>query len=191
VRALRGTTPSPARPALGFGLDLSREDDLGAWIGALGLRCRTVRRPSWLVRCADVPAGAFSRGEGARKIDEVSFAFAPDGRLVSLQTFWTGLSADDGARLFTHIGRSLAAAMRTEGELTGVPTAAFLGGGPMRTARLRYRYSDYVATVTVMNLGGRIVLREQYESAVDGANREARRGAACAPAGGAGSARAC
>jgi hypothetical protein len=36
----------------------------------------------------------------------------------------------------------------------------------MRTARLQYRFSDYVATVTAMNLSGRIALREQYQSAL-------------------------
>ena len=36
----------------------------------------------------------------------------------------------------------------------------------MHTARLRYRFSDYLATVTAMNLDGRVALREQYQSAL-------------------------
>jgi hypothetical protein len=167
VRELRGTKPSPARPALGFALDVSREDDVGAWIRAYGLRCDTVQRPSWMVRCAEVPAAAFSRGEGAGTIDEVSFAFAPDGRLVSVQTFWRALNADEASRLFTHIAKKLASTLGSEGERTGTATPAFLGAGSMQTARVSYRYSDYLATVTAMNLDGRIGLREQYQSAIE------------------------
>ena len=42
---------------------------------------------------------------------------------------------------------------------------SYLGGGAMHTAFARYRYSDYLATVTAMNLSGRVALREQYQSA--------------------------
>jgi len=31
---------------------------------------------------------------------------------------------------------------------------------------LRYRFRDYVATVTAMNVSGRVALREQYQSAL-------------------------
>ena len=38
----------------------------------------------------------------------------------------------------------------------------------MHPARLAYRFSDYLATVTAMNVSGRIVMHEQYESARGG-----------------------
>jgi len=37
----------------------------------------------------------------------------------------------------------------------------------LRTARLQYRFTDYLATVTAMNLPGGVALREQYQSARD------------------------
>jgi hypothetical protein len=49
--------------------------------------------------------------------------------------------------------------------MVGDTTPAYLAGGSMHTARLQYRYSDYLATITAMNIAGRVVMHEQYESA--------------------------
>jgi hypothetical protein len=50
----------------------------------------------------------------------------------------------------------------------GEATPTYLAGGSMHTARLQYRFSDYLATVTAMNISGRVVMHEQYESARGG-----------------------
>ncbi len=47
------------------------------------------------------------------------------------------------------------------------PPPSALAGGPLHSARVQYRFSDYLATVTAMNLPDGIALREQYESARD------------------------
>jgi len=166
VGALRGTAPAPARPALGLSLDRTRVVDVRAWASARGVACEARQRPSSVVTCTNVPLTAVWPGRIAGTIDELAFAFAPDGRLVAVDSLRRGLSGAAASRLFDELARELAAVLGPDGERVGDSTAAYLDEAPMRTARLRYRFSDYLATVTAMNLDGRVALREQYQSAL-------------------------
>jgi hypothetical protein len=166
LSVLRGATPAPARPALGLTLDLTRVADVEAWAAARGLACKTRPRPSSAVTCSNVPLAALWPGRVAGKIDELAFAFAPDGRLIAVDSLRRGLSSAEASRLFDVIARDLAVALRSNGEREGDSAAAYLAAASMRSARLQYRFSDYVATVTATNLAGRIALREQYQSAL-------------------------
>jgi hypothetical protein len=157
VAALRTEAPSPARPALGQTLDVSRTDAVSAWTRAHGFACVESARPSHTIKCAGA-AGAS---------EQVVFAFAPDGRLVSVDRLRSPLTAAQAARLFARTASDLTAALGP-GQLVGDATPAYLAGGSMHTARLAYRFSDYLATVTAMNVAGRIVMHEQYESARGG-----------------------
>jgi hypothetical protein len=165
VGALRGTAEAPARPALGLSLDTARASDVAAWAKAHGLGCAAKDRPSATYTCTSVPASALSSAAGDGVIDQIVFAFAPDGRLVSVDSLRRTLTAPDAARLFGRIEDDLAAKLGSDGVRVGDPTPAYLGGGAMRTARVQYRFADYLATVTAMNLSGRVALREQYQSA--------------------------
>ena len=51
VAALRTEVPSPARPAVGQTLDVSRAADVTAWARARGLACVESARPSHTIRC--------------------------------------------------------------------------------------------------------------------------------------------
>jgi hypothetical protein len=165
VGALRGSAAAPARPALGLSLDTARASDVAAWAKAHGLGCAAKDRPSATYTCTSVPASALSSAAGDGVIDQIVFAFAPDGRLVSVDSLRRTLTAPDAARLFGRIEDDLAAKLGSDGVRVGNPTPAYLEGGAMRTARVQYRFSDYLATVTAMNLSGRVALREQYQSA--------------------------
>ena len=176
VGALRGTALAPARPALGLKLDVSRTADVEAWTRARGLGCEDRQRPSHLLVCSNVPASALTstasgaaseqskHGDGA--VDEVTFAFAPDSRLVAVDTFRRALTGPRACELFAQIADGLTGALGSRGERVGEATPAYLEGAPLRTARLDYRFADYLATVTAMNLSGRVALREQYLSAL-------------------------
>ncbi|HXJ23608.1 MAG TPA: hypothetical protein VMT03_25555 [Polyangia bacterium] len=156
VRGLRGPAPAPARPALGLALDGARQSDAQAWAAARGGTCAVRERPSSLLTCHHLAA-----------YDEVTFGFAPDGRLVSVATLRERLPGAAAAGAFEDIHRQLAARLATDGELAGDPAPARLEAGPLRVARLQYRFADYLATVTAMNLPEGIALREQYQSARD------------------------
>lgn len=158
VRALRGATAAPARPALGLQLDGARLPDVQRWAAARGGSCTARARPSALVTCRQSSAASGS--------DEVTFGFAPDGRLVSVSRLRSGLAGTAAAGLFQDLRQALSPQLG-DGAQAGEATAAALAGAPLRTARLQYRFSDYLATVTAMNLPAGIALREQYESARD------------------------
>jgi hypothetical protein len=161
---LRGAPPAPARPALGLTLDRTRVADVQAWAAARYLACETRRGPSGVVTCTNVPMGALWPGRAAGQIDELAFAFASDGRLVAVDSLRRALSGTEASRLFDGIARDLAAALGSDGERAGSSAADDLAAAPLRTARLQYRFYDYVATVTATNVDGRIDLREQYQS---------------------------
>ena len=101
VGALRGTTPAPARPALGLSLDRTRVVDVRAWASARGLACEARQRPSSVVTCTNVPLTAVWPGRIAGSIDELAFAFAPDGRLVAVDSLRRALSGAAASRCST------------------------------------------------------------------------------------------
>ena len=155
VRALRGEQPAPERPALGLALDRARLADARGWAAARGGSCVERARPSSLLICRNLP-----------DYDEVTFAFAPDGRLVSVATLRERLPGLVAGAAFAGIRRQLAERLG-DGALAGDPTASRLTAGPLHVARLQYRFADYLASVTAMNLPEGVALREQYQSARD------------------------
>jgi hypothetical protein len=166
VAALRGDLPSPARPALGQNLDVSRAADVTAWTRAHGLGCVEEARPVHAIRC-DGPADRVARDPKAPPVDQVVFAFSPDGRLVSVDRLRSTLTPVEATRLFGEAADQLLAALGP-GQVVGDASPDYLASGSMHIARLAYRFADYLATVTAMNVGGRIVMHEQYESARGG-----------------------
>ena len=97
---------------------------------------------------------------------EVTFAFNPSGNLVSVDLLRSRVPASTAARLFTQRAAALRSVLGNPAVSAGDATSTYLESGPMRTARLVYRFSDYVATVTAMNLPpGGVALRELYQSA--------------------------
>ncbi len=164
VATLRTEVPSPARPALGQELDVSRARDVLAWTRARGLACVESSRPSHTLKC-EGPSGAGAFLDPVA--DQVVFAFAPDGRLVSVDRLRSTLTAAEASRLFGRAAAQLAAALGP-GQLVGDATPEYLAGGSMHAVRLAYRFSDYLATVAAVNVAGRIVMHEQYESARGG-----------------------
>jgi hypothetical protein len=166
LTTLRGTTPASERPAFGLVLDKSTEAELIAWTKASGLACDAAARPTRNLTCRGVPASSLPMAPAGSDFDEVNFNFFPDGRLLGVETLRRHLSSVEAARLFTTITETLTAKIGGATERAGDATAAYLGGGAMHTAFARYRYSNYLATITAMNLSGRIALREQYQSAL-------------------------
>ena len=112
-----------------------------------------------------MPAASLASAAGQGTIDELTFAFAPDGRLVGVDSLRRTMTAPDASWLFGLIADDLATQLGTGGTRVGEPTPAYLAGGALHTARVQYRFADYLATVTAMNLSGRVALREQYQSA--------------------------
>jgi len=163
LRALRGDTRAPARPALSFDLERTTLDDVRGWARARGIGC-DLSRESTLLVCSRVPAPAL-RSTSLQLIDEVAFVFrVRDRRLVNVTTLTTGVAPTGAADSFAAIAHGLASTLGTP-EASRVPPAQWDGTRPVF---VRYRYADYIADLSAMQLPGRgIVMREQYMSASD------------------------
>src|SRR6187402_1445559 len=149
ARVTQGHEASPAQPALGFVLDRMTIGDVEDWAKRENVACDDSRSGTVLT-CSKVPAKALgNRALGA--VDELVLAFSPTTqRLVNITTSQGGL---DGPA--------------AEARLKSI-AADYLASAPMRTALVRYRFTDYQADLAATNLPGRgLVVREHYMSARD------------------------
>jgi hypothetical protein len=164
ARAARGTSPSPARPALGFALDRMGRADVEAWVERHDLECKSSQKDT-VLRCLGVPAAALGRTGGP--VDDLTFKFEPATlKLVTVSALQNQLDPATAAAGLVELKASLEAKLGA-GTAHGQATAAYLAEAAMRTALVEYRFSDYLASVTATNLGARVALREHYMSALD------------------------
>ena len=161
LRSLRGESRAPARPALGFELERTTLDEVRGWTRARALAC-DLSRESTLLVCSRVPVNALG-SDALQAIDELAFVFRlRDRRLVNVTTLTTGVSPQSAADSFAAIADALASSLGAA-EASRVPSQPWDGTRPVF---VRYRYVDYIADVSAMQLPGRgIVMREQYMSA--------------------------
>ena len=173
LAGLRGVGMAPARPALGLDLDRMTDADVAVWAADQGLDCKSLHKGFVLLQCANVPASAVGEGPSTDKIEQATFAFSPEKKLISVQLFRRGLSGEAAAQILGRIRATLSPRLGAPTDQTGDETAAFLTSGPMKTVVRRYRYSDYVASITASNLPwSGIALSEQYMSAKPDAPKE-------------------
>jgi hypothetical protein len=129
-----------------------------AWARSARVGCEDARAD--LVTCAHVPAAAGT-------IDELALAFDAQGRLVNVTTLRTHMGATAAAAaahaIAVSLGRELGPPTTSGGAFDGAHLAE---PGVAGLASISYRFSDYVADVTAMNLphSGSSV-REHYMSA--------------------------
>jgi hypothetical protein len=161
----RGTAQAPSRPALAFMLDVTTAAQVQAWADAHRVTCDAVH--PGLLKCTDVPAGAV--GAAAPAIDELALGFDVSGRLVNLTTMRQHLSPAAAATAASSIATSLRAELGKSTSASGEFDAAHLAQrGALSTATVGYRFADYVADVSAMNLGpSGTSVREHYMSARD------------------------
>ena len=163
LAALRGTVPAPARPALGFELEQSAETAVLRWAGQHRLRCRSETRGLRSLECEDVPAAALGVPDSEGPVDSLTLAFDVGGRVVAVDALRRKLEARRASDSLRAAGARLAERLGGPTETMGESDAGYLAGAPFRTAFVRYRFRDYVATVAAVHLPeGGIAVREQY-----------------------------
>lgn len=163
LAALRGTEPAPDRPALGFLLQRSDETAVLRWAGQHRLRCRSETRGLRSLECEDVPPIALGLPDSEGRVDSLSVAFDAHGRVVAVDALRRGLVARRASESLRAASARLAERLGPPTESLGESDAGYLAGGPFRTAFVRYRFRDYVATVAAVHLPeGGIAVREQY-----------------------------
>lgn len=164
--AASAVAAAPARPALGFELDVTRKADLDAWASRHGISCSNIAGLSTLQRCPDVPAAAVGQADDLGKFEEITFQFLSTGQLVNVQTTRRGLTAEQAAHTAGVLAQTAAAALGAPTTSAGEPAAAYLSRGMLTTFIVEHTFTDYRATVTATNLGETgMMVREQYLSA--------------------------
>jgi hypothetical protein len=179
LAGIRGNAPAPARPALGFELDRTTSGDVEAWAARSGVVCVTKKRGLTSVDCQNVSRGVLpsatgssgggDRGAELETIEDLALTFNPAGRLVSVDAFTRGVPVTRADQAFSaasqHLGNLLGAPSEHDAHLT----VADIARAPLVTTRQRFRFSDYVAILSVSNLSSGLAVREQYLSAAQGA----------------------
>jgi hypothetical protein len=178
VSGLRGTRPAPTRPALGFVLDHTTPADVEAWAVRAGVRCTSKKRGILLLSCKNVPRAALPEATGEpsqpveaapaadrpRVIEDLALSFDPREHLISIDALTRSLPAVNAAAAFSSSDARLAALLGPATETAGDSQASQLARTPLATSLRRYRFSDYIAIVTVSNLPSGLAVREQYLS---------------------------
>ena len=161
---MRGTTPAPLRSALGLALDKTTELEALAWATSKKLHCESLVRGLHYLRCRGVPSDAM--GVAGPDISEMWLSFSPSSRLTGLNVYRRGLSTSDMDMVWHHSTSRLRTELGSPSIQFGDPSAASLLRSDLSTARVQYRFSNYLATVTAANLSyAGLSVREQYVSA--------------------------
>jgi hypothetical protein len=122
-----------------------------------GAECESLSKGA-VLRCR-VPATDDHTGELDAHVQ-----FDPSHRLVAVDLWRTARSGEDALRLFEREIERLRQEVGEETRSSGTADAGYLTEKPLRRAAREYRYSDYLAQVSVTNLGQHgIRLREQYQ----------------------------
>ena len=167
VASRKGEDVAPARPALGFTLDVTSEKDVHRWAIGAGVHCEDIRAA--LVVCKNVPPQAVGRPAGDAPVDELALGFNLRGQLVNVTTMRAHLGAREASSVSNGIASGLRAALGPATHSAGSMAAASLGApGALGMATLSYRFGDYLAEVAAMNLpSSGLSVREHYLSARD------------------------
>jgi hypothetical protein len=164
LAALRGEAKAKSRPALGLRLDETTAAQARAWADANGLACTTPPKAAHTLACSNVPAEALGLPRAQGNVHDVALAFDARGVLVAVDALRRGLTPRDAAGAGAAIVNRLSADLGAPSEHAGDWTAEHLDG-PLHTSIVRFRFRDYVATVTATHVPGTgVILREQYLS---------------------------
>lgn len=165
VAAVRGTAPAPARPSIaGLALDATTEDEARALLARANARCEEQVRGYRYLRCRGVAAGALALA--GPPVSELWLSFGPAGRLIAVDVYRRGMQPDDVRTVWLDAAERLRSALGAPSLVLGDPAPEVLAAAVVQTARVQYRYADYVATVTAAHLPQTgLSVREQYLSA--------------------------
>lgn len=156
LRSELGSEVARARPALGFTLGVSERGAVESWARGVSASCRSGFVES-VLECEDIHLA------GAPPIAQLTLHFDGEHRLVTVDLFRAQNSAETLVAAFAARARELETEVGPATSSVGEASVADAAASPFKTSLRKYAYSDYVATLTLVNLGKRgLRLREQY-----------------------------
>ncbi len=154
---------APARPALGFKLDQTTEDEVRTWAKTNKVACEENATRGTFV-CKNVPGSALGDPD-VLPVEELTMAFSPAGKLVNLLAMREALSSAKASQVFVARKERLEKALGAPSHSGDRSDPAYFDEDILRTAVVDYRYRDYEATVSATTMFDRTVaVREHYLS---------------------------
>lgn len=133
------------------------------WSTARTIPCKPIERGYRYLRCRGFSASAL--GLSAPPVSEMWLSFDPENKLIGVDVYWRGMSSRQVSAVWE---QSTAMLRRTLGDppiAFGDPQPAALAKHAVETARVQYRYSNYLATVTASHMPeSGLAVRLQYLS---------------------------
>jgi hypothetical protein len=160
LRSELGEEPARSRPALGFTLGQTQRAEVERWASANGASCGAGFVVS-VLECQTLKAA----GSGGRELPpaHVRLQFDANQQLISVDVFRDQGDAPTLVNAFVATGQALDQQVGPATSSVGTPSVAAATSSPFRTLLRQYSYRDYVARLTLLNLGKRgLRLREQY-----------------------------
>ena len=166
VKATRGSGKSPDRPALVFTIDGADRSEVVAWATHNRIDCDAEHEGA-LLTCTNVPSRLIGE-DGAPEIGQLAFQFKPGTtRLVNVTALRTGLTPDDASTAYQKATANLREKLGAPQKSSGDGSVALLAE-TMGISAVTYRYQDYQAEITALNLASRgVTVREHFISARD------------------------
>jgi len=162
LRTHAGTQPATAHPALGFELGRTTRTDVERWAADRGAECEDKRNGS-VLSCRSV-IGERTASGCAPHVSDLHLQFDAEGRLVAVDLFRSTPDAETAIAHLEHQSRDLDGRVGPASQKSGELDADYLSAAPFRRAAREYRYSDYLAKLSVMHYpGGGMRVREQYQ----------------------------
>jgi hypothetical protein len=154
---------APARPALGFKLDQTTEDEIRSWSKTNKIDCEENSSRGTFV-CKNVPGLALGDPD-MLPVEELTMAFSPAGKLVNLLAMREALTSAKASQVFTARKARLEKEIGAPSHSGGKSDPAYFDEDILRTAIVDYKYRDYEATVSATTMLDRTVaVREHYLS---------------------------
>lgn len=165
IASLAGKLPAPSSIAIGgMQLQVSTQDDVRRWAASSRASCETVRHGFIALRCRGVMAATL--GIEGPPISELWFSFGASGKLIGMDIYRRGLDSRGEESVWSDTVTRLESRLGKPTSSIGDPSPGNLTATGYTTARVQYRYADYIATVTAANLPyAGLAVREQYISA--------------------------
>lgn len=161
-----GTAAAKGHPALSFTLGTSARADVEKWANERDVDCKAGSVAS-VLECKNITV------VGGPMISTLRLQFDGQERLVSVDLFRSASPSAELVQRFVNVGAELDAKVGPPVSMSEPPTVGYMSGAPLRTAIRDYRYRDYVAKVTLINMGKRgLKLRERYQWLAEGTARE-------------------
>ncbi len=164
---LRGDGPAPARPAVGFVLDVTTLADVKAWSARSGVDCEAPH--DGFLLCKHVQPAALGLDPAAPPVDELSLGFDGASRLVNESTLRTHLPPEVASREAKQIVRALTDCLGPSAKTAGdFDPTQIARPGVDGVSTVAFRFRDYIADVSAMSLAASgTLVREHYMSARD------------------------